>query len=542
MGIISFAAAVQNTTLADNFIFGTDILDLEAAATEVQVKFGTTSVTFITVAGSVTLNILATELVSAAATGENILTTAGYLLIGDNTTDPTLDDGNDVQAGHATEGNQYWGRGGNDDFSGGAGGDLVYGNQGDDTIIGNGGPDSLYGGQGDDSIDGGLNAGQDGNMLIYGQLDSDTLLGGSKNDLFYGGQGNDSIVGQAGDDMIYGNKGDDIIQAGSGADTVVGWTGDDTIDGGGGHDIIYGNQGGDQITGGTGDDSLYGGQGDDNINFGDGAVLVYGNLDDDTITGGSGSATIYGGQGTDSITGPTVGFDDPSTTGRSAANVLYGNKGDDILFAGDMAADSIANGNDLWGGPGNDGLVAGAWGADHMWGGSGSDAFYWDARNANELSAIGKASTIDMVYGFETIDYLAFGLEKLFAATPGNYAPMDFFSAFNGTIIAVTTVTPAASEPAGRILYTHLIDVATLNPTGKFTSYKTAGATPTIYAITFEVAQSQNLAALVIKRLMNTTGGATIDKSTKLHVMGMTFANSTALNAAVAGNIDIYLF
>ena len=114
----------------------------------------------------------------------------------------------------ATEGNDKFYLGNNDnEFNALGGDDEIYGQDGDDIINGGEGNDKLYGGDGNDIIDGG-----EGDDLIEGGSGNDTLMGGKGNDHLDGGNGNDVYIYDKGDgkDTIVDMGGADVIKFGQG--------------------------------------------------------------------------------------------------------------------------------------------------------------------------------------------------------------------------------------------------------------------------------------------------------------------------------------
>jgi Ca2+-binding RTX toxin-like protein len=95
---------------------------------------------------------------------------------------------------------------------------------------------------------------------------------------------------------VVGSPGDDRIQGSAGADVIVALGGDDTVLGGGGDDVVCGGDGNDVLHGEGGSDVLRGGNGDDEL---------YGGLDALVENRGSGLSRIgddlYGGPGNDHL-------------------------------------------------------------------------------------------------------------------------------------------------------------------------------------------------------------------------------------------------
>ncbi len=87
----------------------------------------------------------------------------------------------------------------------------------------------------------------DEGMKDAGGDQDDLLIGGSGGDVFFGNGGNDLLVGKAGDDRLFG--GDDT-------DLIAGGEGDDLMRGSAGDDLLIDAQGSDTFWGDTGDDII----------------------------------------------------------------------------------------------------------------------------------------------------------------------------------------------------------------------------------------------------------------------------------------------
>jgi Ca2+-binding RTX toxin-like protein len=138
-----------------------------------------------------------------------------------------------------------------------------------------------------------------------------TILGGAGNDKLLGGSAADSLSGGDGKDKLLGREGKDSLAGNAGNDTLEGGLQADRLAGHGGRDRLYGNGGNDRLFGGAQGDWLYGQGGSDQLN------------------GEGGNDRLYG--------------DHPT-----GVDTLYGGAGDDLLVARDALAD------DLFGGRGND--------------------------------------------------------------------------------------------------------------------------------------------------------------------------------------------
>ncbi|PWC40148.1 DUF4347 domain-containing protein, partial [Azospirillum sp. TSO35-2] len=94
----------------------------------------------------------------------------------------------------------FWGHGGADLETGGAGNDTLEAGDGNDTVFGGGGADLVYGRADNDEL--------------HGQTGNDTVAGGGGADLIFGDAGNDLLKGDWERDTIHGGDGDDTILAG----------------------------------------------------------------------------------------------------------------------------------------------------------------------------------------------------------------------------------------------------------------------------------------------------------------------------------------
>ncbi|MCD6034536.1 MAG: hypothetical protein K0R63_277 [Rickettsiales bacterium] len=335
MATINFADLLGTTV--SSFDVDNDCLSFAAgtSAADVTVIQGTSSVTFATAAGSVTLPVLLEEV-----TATNVSFADGsVLIVGDNTSG-TSDDAsaNALTAVGTTNDDQIIGLAGADDIEGEGGADKLIGGLGNDTINGGDGADFITGNQGADSI-----VASDGADTVRGGQDDDTI--------------NYSTGGGA--NALYGDKGSDVITGGTAADFIRGGQDDDTINGGEGADDINGNLGDDSVTASNGADTVHGGQGADSISYAtatSGAAVLYGDLGNDTLTGSTTVAnTIYGGDDNDLITLSTA----------ATGNFAHAELGDDTIIGG-TGADSIRAGS------GADSITAGG-GNDTIFGGNGAD-------------------------------------------------------------------------------------------------------------------------------------------------------------------------
>ncbi|UCH49647.1 MAG: DUF4347 domain-containing protein, partial [Betaproteobacteria bacterium] len=115
----------------------------------------------------------------------------------------------------------------------------------------------LYVGDAANNTSGSADGGDD---VLYGKGGDDDLTGGSDNDLLVGGAGADTLTGGSGDDILMGGTGDDDLAGGSGNDILIGDGGNDILGGGNGDDLFLfsGAQTGDvyAVDGGNHNDTI----------------------------------------------------------------------------------------------------------------------------------------------------------------------------------------------------------------------------------------------------------------------------------------------
>jgi Ca2+-binding RTX toxin-like protein len=192
-------------------------------------------------------------------------------------------DGNDVADGTgSTVGLAQWGRGGDDELTGGDGGDIIIGGDGEDAIVGNDGADGLYGADlynqtGDGEADS-FDAGGGSDVMFIDATDA-----GANSGNILGGTGYDYVVVWDDDATtltLTGANGIEWVGGGNEADTfdasamttgmtMLGGGGIDTLIGGTGGDSLYGDAGADRLVGGNGPgvDSLFGGADNDTFAY-----------------------------------------------------------------------------------------------------------------------------------------------------------------------------------------------------------------------------------------------------------------------------------
>jgi Ca2+-binding RTX toxin-like protein/PKD repeat protein len=276
--------------------------------------------------------------------GRSIFVNAGFaadnltpLIVAGASIDGSSGDGDDrLEGGDGSD--WLFGGGGRDQLSGGAAGDYLDAGSGNDNTQGGSGADVILGGLGDDVLSGGD--------------DQDTLDGGQGNDSLFGGEGGDMLIGASGDDLLEGQGGEDLLWGGCAAFTreamfAVGFEADAVVpriinglpvDGepADGRDTLRGGDDRDWLFGGSDADTLFGDSGADYLDGGAGNDAVAGGVGDDVVRGGSGDDLLHGNEGIDR---------------------LYGDDGDDSLF-GDAGTGGVQQGQELWGGAGNDRLYA----------------------------------------------------------------------------------------------------------------------------------------------------------------------------------------
>ncbi len=330
-------------------------------------------------------------------------------LFGGDTTNPDVNDGNDLLVGGD----------GNDTLIAGAGNDVIYGGDqtdpsapdGNDVLVGGAGDDTLIAGAGDDVIYGGDQtdpSAPDGNDVLVGGAGDDTLIAGAGDDVIYGGDqtdpsapdGNDLLVGGAGDDTLIAGAGDDVIYGGDqtdpnapdGNDTLIGGDGDDTLIAGAGDDVIFGGAGDDRLTGGVGKDTFEGGSGKDRlVEVRDADITM---LATTLVIAGESTEIHYDIEQVALGGGPGANTLDAS--GFNGEAILFGFDGDDTLL-GTGYADRLS------GGPGNDRLSAGD-GDDVIEGGPGDDTLDGGPGNDTYVQQPGRRDVLTDSAGIDWLD------------------------------------------------------------------------------------------------------------------------------------------
>lgn len=233
-------------------------------------------------------------------------------------------------------------------------------------------------------------------LTVNGTNRSDTLKGTDSADTIYGKGGDDKIYGYKGNDKLYGGRGDDRIWGGSGNDNIYAWHGNNHVSGGEGHDTIYatgdleGNtEDYNELNGYGGNDkfiirhsgaTIYGSTGDDDVDAiadaGFGGFIIYTGAGDDYARVVDNQADIFGGDGDDKLI----------ALGEAVHEVFGEDDNDWIHISTDVG--SIAKGGDgddyvlstfegeLYGEEGDDILESrNEIAFNHMIGGPGADEF-----------------------------------------------------------------------------------------------------------------------------------------------------------------------
>jgi Ca2+-binding RTX toxin-like protein len=270
--------------------------------------------------------------------------------------------------------------------------------------------------------------------------------GGAGEDILYATDKSDTIIGGDGPDHITAHPGDDLIDGGAGDDGISAGDGNDRVTAGDGRDRVWGNNGNDWVDGGLGADTIHGGEGLDTISYADRVNPVFvdmtgfgkGENPDDGEAGegdfiDADNEILIGGKGNDVLTGsadPNGNFGEKFI----ASNKLLGGDGNDTLkgldgndtLDGGLGADVFEGGDGIdtadyskrsenlvirLDGLANDGKFARKTGSEgdnvtldveNVWGGSGWDAIFGDAKN-NVLSGGAGNDTIRGGDGNDTI-------------------------------------------------------------------------------------------------------------------------------------------
>ncbi|HBR68802.1 MAG TPA: hypothetical protein DEA55_05435, partial [Rhodospirillaceae bacterium] len=184
---------------------------------------GTDTVTYVSAAAGVTVNLSLTTAQNTVGAGTDTITNFENL---------TGSGFNDTLTG-SSGANTIDGGAGNDIIDGGAGNDVLKGSSGTDTLtyasatagvtvnLATTSSQNTVG-AGSDTITGFENlTGSGFNDTLRGNTSTNTITGGNGNDVLYGNSGNDTLYGDAGTDTLYGDAGNDTLYGGTGSDTFT---------------------------------------------------------------------------------------------------------------------------------------------------------------------------------------------------------------------------------------------------------------------------------------------------------------------------------
>ncbi len=261
----------------------------------------------------------------------------------------------------------------------------------------------------------------------------------------------DDLEGSSFDDYICGLAGDDTITAGGGNDTLEGGADNDTLRGGAGNDVIKGDAGDDKLYSGGGNDRLYGGEGSDEL-------IVQGG--DNMLDGGE----DMDGQDMDiAIYLETGGVS--ANLARQTATHLAAVGSTDPFAAPGGGVDTLMNIENVKGshmfdiliGDGEDNLLKGLDGPDHIAGGAGDDKIIPNrpmppALNATEdglaegetTPANTEATDVDTINGGDDVDTVSYeGEAATFDDQANNVAVRDLSVNLADTVVPAVEDNPA---------------------------------------------------------------------------------------------------
>ncbi len=182
----------------------------------------------------------------------------------------------------------------------------------------------------------------------------------------------------------------------------------DVLDGGEGDDVVYGGGGDDFVIASRGADHYDGGSGDyDQLDFrkADGGVAISMLTTDPRIPAQTGWAEGKTVTGFEVLFGSTFG---DTLGGDGKRNVIYGEQGDDTIFGN--GSDDPEDGDDLWGGFGDDTIHGGREG-DALFGEIGDDTLVIVA-NPGFPSSINGGSGRDLLDASAVADSLYFNASQ----------------------------------------------------------------------------------------------------------------------------------
>lgn len=252
---------------------------------------GTDTVTYISAAAGVTVNLATTTAQNTVGAGTDTIKNFEYL---------TGSNFNDTLTGNS----------GSNTIEGGAGNDILNGGTGTDKVTY---ASAMAGvtvnlalttaqntiGAGTDTISAFENlTGSNFNDTLTGNSGSNTIEGGAGNDILNGGTGTDTVTYTGATAAVTVNLALTTAQntGGAGTDTITNF---EKLTGSGYNDTLRGNTGDNTVVGGSGNDTVYGNSGNDIIYGDSGTDTLFGDAGNDTLYGGSSNDTLYGGTGSD---------------------------------------------------------------------------------------------------------------------------------------------------------------------------------------------------------------------------------------------------
>lgn len=343
---------------------------------------GVDTLTYISSAAGVTVNLDSGAASGGDATGDSFTNAANQVISFENLVGSAFDDSLTGTIGI----NEITGGDGADTINALGSSDTVFGGAGNDSIDGNLGSDTIDGGLGDDTLDGG--AGRD--LLSFRSLTTPALVINGINVGFSADLGNTGPQATgAGVDVISnfedveGSEFLDFLTGDAGSNTVFGLGGEDFLIGAAGDDALYGGDDFDVMEGGLGADSIFGGDGIGDI------ALFSSVVDGDPSTPGVNDTLIF------DLSSPIIG------AATSAANISSAPVREDFIgsdvegFGGSQTVSNIfytqgfpeapiilggEQSDEFYGGAGLE-IFLGQGGDDTLMGGGGGDVISGDAGN-----------------------------------------------------------------------------------------------------------------------------------------------------------------